>query len=59
MSTSNALPKILAQLKEEWERDPQIIVPYDSWDEYRKRQQMWNPSYYRAAELDLDAPVTR
>lgn len=53
MSTSTALLEVLEQLKEEAERTPEIIVPFPSWNEYRKRQQMWNPNWSQAAAMDI------
>lgn len=53
MSAPTALLEVLEELKEEAKRTPEIIVPFSSWNEYRKRQQMWNPSWSEAAEMDI------
>lgn len=53
MSTPTALLEVLEELKQEAKRTPGIIVPFPSWDEYRERQEMWNPNWSRAAEFDV------
>lgn len=56
MSTPTALPEVMKQLQEEAERTPPLIVRPESWNAYRAHQQMWNPNWAPAAELDIYRP---
>lgn len=51
MSTSTALLEVLEQLKAEREQASVAAVPPSSWREYRRWQQMWNPNWSPAAEI--------
>jgi hypothetical protein len=59
MSTSAGLLEILEQLKQEAERVPEHFVPMDSWQDYRQWQEMWNPNWSRAAEIDIPDSCAR
>lgn len=53
MSTPTALSEVMKALKEEAKRVPEIIVPFRSWAQYRERQEMWNPNWSAAGDLDF------
>lgn len=53
MSTPMALLEVLKELEAEARHSPEIGVPINSWHHYQQWQQMWNPNWSRAGELDL------
>lgn len=56
MSTSNALFEVLKQLDEEAKRAPVRKEPWHSWQQYRQWQQMWNPNWSPAAQIEIHSP---
>lgn len=52
MSASTALLEVLKALRAEAACTPEIRVPYWNWTDYRQRQELCNPNYSRACELE-------
>lgn len=56
MSTPESMLEVLTRLHQEAKMTRETPRPWLSWSDYRQWQEMWNPNWSRAGELDLYGP---
>lgn len=55
MGVSEALLTVLRALAQEEAQARQKPATFESWDDYRRWQQAWNPNWSPACELNIDS----